>query len=75
MSLLNKQSVSVSTEGQLVVLKIGSSEIKMEYEAALQISTWMRVKAKQAKQLAGDNSRHWSVIGNLHAIQAGERPY
>jgi hypothetical protein len=75
MSLLNKQLVSVRNEGQIVVLKIGNSEMKMDHEAALQISTWMRVKAKEAKRLAGDNSRKWNVVGNLAAIEAGERPY
>lgn len=75
MSLLKKQTVSVRTEGTVVVLQIGNSEMKMDYDAALQISTWMRVRAKEAKRVAGDNSRKWNVVGNLAAIQAGERPY
>lgn len=72
--LLKKQRIEVRTEGQLVVLKIGNAEMKMEYETALQISTWLRVRGKEAKANAGDHSRHWSVIGKLSNILAGERP-
>lgn len=75
MSLLKKQSVSVSTEGTLVALKIGNAEIKMDYETAIQLSTWMRIRGKEAKRNAGDNSRAWHVVGNLQAVQAGERPW
>ena len=75
MSLLNKQQVSVSTEGQVVVLKIGNTEIKMEYETAIQLSTWLRIKGKEAKRFAGDDSRKWSVIGNLESVQNGGRPW
>ncbi len=57
------------------MLKIGNTEMKMDYEAAIQLSTWLRVRGKEAKQAAGDNSRHWSVIGNLTAVQSGERPW
>jgi hypothetical protein len=73
--LLLKQRVAVSIEGTLVVLKVGNSELKMDYETAIQISTWLRVRGKQAKRLAGDTSRHWSVIGLLEGIEAGERPF
>lgn len=75
MSLLQRQLVEVRTEGTLVVLKIGSSEIRMEYETAIQVSTWLRVKGKKAKAAAGDTSRHWTVIGNLEAVEAGEKPW
>lgn len=75
MSLLQKQTVVVSTEGELVILKIGSTEIKMAYDTAIQLSTWLRIRGKEAKRNAGDKSRHWSVIGNLEALQNGERPW
>lgn len=75
MTLLKKQSVEVRAEGELVVLKIGSTEMKMPYETAIQISTWMRVQGKIAKRNAGDVSRRWTVIGNLEAAEAGERPW
>lgn len=73
--LLKRQKVAVSTEGQLVVLKIGNSEMKMDYETAIQISTWLRVRGKEAKRIAGDDRRHWSVIGSLSAVEHGERPW
>jgi hypothetical protein len=74
-SLLTKQDATVYLEGQLVVLKIGTTEIKMDYDTAIKISTWLRVKGKAAKALAGDNSRHWSLIGNLTAVEHGESPW
>jgi hypothetical protein len=74
-SLLQKQSVSVSAEGELVVLRIGNAEMKMDHETAIQLSTWLRIRGKESKRLAGDNSRHWSVVGKLAAIEAGDRPW
>jgi hypothetical protein len=73
--LLQKQRIAVSAEGTLVVLRIGNAEMKMPYETAIQLSTWLRVRGKEAKRIAGDRSRHWSVIGNLEAVNAGERPW
>lgn len=75
MSMLNKQQVQVGTEGQLVTLKIGNTEIKMEYETAIQLSTWLRVKGKEAKRMAGDDSRKWTIIGKLENVIHGERPW
>lgn len=74
-NLLQKQRLAVSTEGPLVVLRVGNVEIKMEYETAIQLSTWLRVRGKQAKRFAGDDSRRWHIIGNLTAVEAGERPW
>ena len=73
--LLKKQRVGVTIEGELVVLSVGNTELKMDYETAIQLSTWMRVRGKEAKRIAGDNSRHWTVIGQLSALEAGERPW
>lgn len=73
--LLKPQRIEVYADGELVVLKIGNAELKMGYETALQLSTWMRVRAKEAKHLAGDTSRHWSVIGNLSDVMNGGRPW
>jgi hypothetical protein len=74
MAVLQPQKIEVRCEGPLVVLQIGNSEIKMEHTTAIQLSTWLRVKGKKAKLIAGDRSSHWSVIGNLQAALAGERP-
>ena len=67
--LLKPQRIEVSTEGTLVVLKIGNAEMRMDYETAIQLSTWMRIRGKEAKRLAGDDRRHWSVVGNLTALE------
>lgn len=74
MDLLKMQRIEVRTEGELVVLKIGNTEMKMEYATAIQLSTWMRVRGKEAKLNAGDHSRHWSVIGKLTDLMSGGRP-
>lgn len=74
-ALLQKQRIEVRTEGELVVLKIGNAEMKMPHDTAIQLSTWLRIRGKEAKRIAGDTSRHWSVVGNLQAVEAGERPW
>lgn len=74
-TLLQRQRIEVKAEGELVVLKIGNAEMKMGYETAIQLSTWLRVRGKEAKRIAGDDSRRWSIIGKLDAVQAGERPW
>lgn len=58
-----------------MVLKAGNAEMRMEYETAIQLSTWLRVRGKEAKRLAGGTSRHWSVIGNLAAVERGGRSW
>lgn len=72
MDLLKPQRISVKTEGELVVLQIGNAEMKMGYETAIQLSTWLRVRGKEAKRVAGDTSRHWTVIGRLSDALRGE---
>jgi len=74
-NLLQPARTSVDLDGTLVVLKMGNVEVKMEYEAAIQLSTWLRVRGKEAKRLAGDDRRKWTVIGRLDAVTAGERPF
>lgn len=73
--ILKKQRIEVRAEGQLVVLQIGNAVMKMEHETALQLSTWLRVRGKQAKVVAGDTSRHWTLIGNLTAVEHEGRPW
>jgi hypothetical protein len=75
MSLLSPQRIEVQAEGTLVVLKIGNAEMKMDHETAIQLSTWLRVRGKEAKRVAGDASRHWTVIGRLADVEAGGRPF
>lgn len=73
--LLHKQRIEVKSEGSLVVLRIGNAEMRMEHETAIQLSTWLRIRGKEAKRVAGDNSRHWSVVGKLSLIEAEGRPW
>lgn len=73
--MLLPHKTSVSTEGELVTLKIGNWEAHMPWDVAIQLSTWLRIRGKEAKRNAGDHSTHWSVIGMLKAVQHGERPW
>ena len=66
--LLTRQRLAVTCKGELVELRIGDSTITMEYETAIQLSQWLRVNGKQAKENAGDRSRHWSAIGHLAGL-------
>lgn len=63
--LLKQERIEITSEGELVVMKFGNVEIKVPYETALLLSQWIRVRAKEAKRLAGDTSRHWSLVGTL----------
>jgi hypothetical protein len=68
-ALLSRQRIEVAAEGDQVRLSVGNAEIRMPYETALQLSTWLRVRGKQAKRNAGDTARHWSVIGLLGELK------
>ena len=68
-ALLQRQRIEVRAEGELVVLQVGNAELKMPYETALQLSQWLRVRGKEAKRMAGDQSRHWSAIAILDGVQ------
>ena len=68
-ALLSRQRLAVRAEGEHVVLTIGATDVKMPYEAALQLSQWLRVRGKEAKRNAGDLSRHWSVLGILENLK------
>lgn len=66
--LVKQTQVAVWAERELVVLKIGSQEMKMGYEEALKLSAWLRLRGKEAKRNAGDNSRHWNCIADVSTI-------
>lgn len=68
-SVLTKQRLEVSSEGEHVVIKVGNSELRFHYTDALQISQWIRFRAKEAKRLAGDVSRHWSILAQLEDLK------
>lgn len=69
--LLKKERIAVESEGDLVVMRLGNVTAKLPYETALLLSQWIRVRAKEAKNRAGDTSRHWSLIGTLHDASRG----
>lgn len=73
--LLKRQRLEVATEGQLVVLRVGNATMRMEHDTALQLSTWLRVRGKEAKANAGDTSAHWSIIGRLTQVENEGRPW
>lgn len=70
-SLLKKERIAVESEGDLVHIHLGNVQVSLQYEAALLLSQWIRVRAKEAKRRAGDKSRHWSAIGTLHDANYG----
>lgn len=67
--LMQPENIAVSSDGELVVIRIGNSTLKMHYEDALKFSQFIRVRAKEAKRRAGDHSRHWSVIGTIEGLE------
>jgi hypothetical protein len=69
--LLKNTRIVVSSEHDLVVIKVGNIRWKLPYEQALQLSQFIRFRAKEAKRKAGDISRHWSAIGQLHDANYG----
>lgn len=69
--LLKQERIAVESEGDLVVVHLGNVTVKVPYETALLLSQWIRVRAKEAKRRAGDESRHWSSIGILHDANYG----
>lgn len=54
--------VGARPDGPLVAVKLGTVEAKMPAAAALKISQWIRVRAKESKRRAGDVRRHWSEV-------------
>lgn len=68
--LLKKHEIAVSQEGGTVILTAGSAMASIPYQAALQISQWIRVRAKESQKRAGDTT-HWSRITQEHELQHG----
>ena len=64
-NLLKPERIAVESENDLVVLHLGSTTVKLPYQAAFQLSQWLRVRAKEAKRFTGDTSQHWSLLGVL----------
>jgi hypothetical protein len=58
----------VWTVGKIVHVKIGSNTLTFHFETALKVAQWIRVRAKEARNRAGD-VRHWSAIGTLEDLK------
>lgn len=63
--LVKPSRVAVRAEGERVVLEINGTRMTMGYEDAITLSQWLRVRGKEAKRNAGDQSRHWHGIAIL----------
>jgi hypothetical protein len=68
-NLLTQQAIEVTSEGELVAIRVGNSTLRIHYEDALKLSQWIRVRGKEAKRKAGDMSRHWSAIALLEDLK------
>lgn len=56
----------VYPNGRLVCIKVGPHVLSLPFRTALKVSQWIRVRAKEARNTAGD-TRHWSEIGKVEA--------
>lgn len=63
---LKVNQVGARCDGTLVAVKFGSTEATMPYAAAMRISQWIRLRAKESKRRAGDVARHWSQVPAVH---------
>lgn len=63
--LVKPERFEVKAEGDRVVIDMGSTKLTMSYADALTFSQWIRVRAKEAKRNAGDQSRHWHAVAIL----------
>ncbi len=72
-SMLKPEAVSVVVNPdnpELLNIRLGNSTLTMHYEDALKLSQWIRVRAKEAKRMTGDMSRHWSMLASLDGTPA-----
>lgn len=69
--LLKLDDIEVRQDGTNVALKFGNTEMAIPYAAAITISQWIRLRAKECKRRAGDVIRHHSVIVNDRKTQYG----
>lgn len=56
-----RKDIGVRLKGAMVVLRLYKTEADIPYEAALSISQWLRVRAKEARNEAGEEA-HWSDL-------------
>lgn len=69
--VLKRSSIRVDLDAnRLVAVHFGSAKLGLPYQVALTIAQWIRVRAKESKNRAGD-VRHWSVVPSADAIAEG----
>jgi hypothetical protein len=64
----------VWSAGEDVVARFGNVDARLPFEDALLVSHWISVRAREAKQFAGDRSRIMRTLGTLHDASAGDGP-
>ena len=69
--LLKKEQIAVRHEGSIVVLTASGADAAMPYQAALEVSQWIRQRAKESQMRAGDVTRHWSKVKQAHEQEYG----
>lgn len=70
-NLLKAHDIEVTSEGGTVVMVAGTAQAVLPHEAAIRISHWIRLRAKESQMRAGDTTRHWSKVVQRHAEQHG----
>ena len=61
----NVHAWDVAFEGNLVVIKLDDTTIKLHFADAFELYTMLRLAAKDAKAWAGDTSRYWNTRAML----------
>lgn len=70
--ILRQTPYGVRVEGAVVVMTIGTKNVKMTYDVALKLSAFLRHGGTIAKRSAGDESRKWTVFADLTDANAEE---
>ena len=70
--VLKAHQIAVAQSCGVVIFSAGTTQATLPHDAALQISQWIRLKAKESQMRAGDAGRHWSSIVAKHEEQNGQ---
>jgi len=58
-----KHRSKVSHKGEYISIQIGDTRLSIDWEDALQLSTWFRIAGQKARAWAGDATRRMRLIG------------
>lgn len=70
--ILRRTPYGVRVEGTVVVMTIGTKNVRMDYTTAIKLSAFLRHGGRMAKRNAGDESRKWTVFADLTDANAEE---